>query len=81
MRTTVTLDPDTHELLKVVMRDRGLTFKEALNSAIRAGCTIPAQPATPFVSPTFHMGVPRVNLDTALQVAGSLEDWAVRPSR
>lgn len=35
MRTTVTLDPDIEAMLKRVMRERGVSFKEALNSAVR----------------------------------------------
>ena len=37
MRTTVTLDPDTEHLLRTAMRERNLTFKAALNDAIRQG--------------------------------------------
>ena len=34
MRTTVTLDPDTEDVIRRLMRDRGLTFKQAVNEAI-----------------------------------------------
>lgn len=37
MRTTVTLDPDTEAVVRRLMRDRKLTFKAAVNEAIRAG--------------------------------------------
>src|SRR5215471_17992270 len=37
MRTTVTLDPDVEARLREIARERGISFKEALNSAIRAG--------------------------------------------
>ncbi len=37
MRTTVTLDPDVERLLAAAMRERGISFKQALNDAIRAG--------------------------------------------
>ena len=37
MRTTITLDPDVHALVERAMRERGLSFKEAVNEAIRAG--------------------------------------------
>lgn len=37
MRTTVTLDPDTHRLVRRAMRARGGTFKETVNAAIRRG--------------------------------------------
>ena len=37
VRTTVTLDADTERLLRGTMRERNLTFKAALNEAIRQG--------------------------------------------
>jgi len=36
-RTTVTLDSDIEALLRGTMKQRGLSFKTALNSALRAG--------------------------------------------
>lgn len=72
MRTTVTLDPDTEALVKRLMRERGLSFKEAINTAIRAGVG-PAR-AERFRTPTFRMGEPAVALEKALRLAGELED-------
>ncbi len=37
MRTTVTLDADTERLLRRAMRERNVTFKTALNDAVRRG--------------------------------------------
>jgi hypothetical protein len=75
MRTTVTLDEDTQFLVKRLMREHGWTFKEALNSAIRAGALRTDAPAsTPFATPTFAMGSPNVDLDKALRLSGDLED-------
>ena len=37
MRTTVTLDPDVEALVKAAMAEQHLTFKDAVNQAIRAG--------------------------------------------
>ncbi len=37
MRTTVTLDADTERLLRSAMRERDVSFKAALNDAIRRG--------------------------------------------
>lgn len=37
MRTTVTLDADTERLLREAMRERDVSFKSALNDAIRRG--------------------------------------------
>jgi hypothetical protein len=39
MRTTVTLDPDVERLLRDAMRERAISFKEALNEAARIGPT------------------------------------------
>lgn len=76
MRTTVTLDPDVDALLKRYMRERGLSFKEAINQAIRQGIAgnraIPGERMR-----TFKMGVPKVNLDKALQLAGELENQEI----
>ena len=37
MRTTVTLDADTERLLRSAMRERDVSFKAALNDAVRRG--------------------------------------------
>lgn len=71
MRTTVTLDPDTEQLIRRRMRERNLTFKEAVNDAIRAG-SLPER--IRFETTTFHLGRSTVNLDRALQIAADLED-------
>jgi hypothetical protein len=73
MRTTVTLDPDTEQIVRRRMRERGITFKEAINDAIRSGATGVAA-RRPFATETAAMGESRVNLDRALQLAGDLED-------
>ncbi len=73
MRTTVTLDPDTEQIIRRRMAERGLSFKEALNDAIRSGVRS-ADPRAPFHTETAAMGESRVNLDRALQIAGDLED-------
>ncbi|MCC7078932.1 MAG: antitoxin [Acidimicrobiia bacterium] len=72
MRTTVTLDPDTEQIIRRRMRERGISFKEALNDAIRSSCG--GAPPRPFVTETVSMGESRVNLDRALQIAADLED-------
>lgn len=73
MRTTVTLDPDVDARLRKLMREQGITFREAVNFAVRAGIPSAAS-AVPFSTPTFDLGGARVNLDKALQLAGQLED-------
>lgn len=71
MRTTVTLDPDVETLVKRAMRERGLTFKQALNDAVRAGARGPAP--TPEL-PAYDLGEPFVDVTKALRLAGELED-------
>ena len=74
MRTTVTLEPDVEALLKAVMHQRGVSFKEALNEAVRAGLT-PPRPSRRFRTPTFRMGFdPAIPWDKTLRMAGELED-------
>lgn len=79
MRTTVTLDPDVEVLLRNAMRERGLSFKEALNQAIRAGLRVqPPERGGPVRFKTYRMGLnPRLNLDKALELAGELEDQEI----
>jgi hypothetical protein len=67
----VTLDPDTAQLVRKRMREQGISFKEAVNDAIRRsemGST------APFQTRTASMGRSIVNLDRALQLAADLED-------
>jgi hypothetical protein len=76
MRTTVTLDPDVQRLLDTAARERGISFKQALNEAVRAGLT-PAARRTKkrFVQKTFSLG-PEQNFrwDKALATADAIED-------
>jgi hypothetical protein len=72
MRTTVTLEPDVDALVTRAMRERGLTFKQAINEAIRAG--LGRGERQPFRTAAKHLGRPAVPLDKALQLAAELED-------
>jgi hypothetical protein len=75
MRTTVTLDDDVVAGLRAMMRERGLSFKEALNSAVRSGLGGVAAPARAFTQETFHAEIrPGVDLVKALRLAADLED-------
>jgi hypothetical protein len=73
VRTTVTLDPDVETLVKRAMKERGLSFKEAINEAIRAGMAIPTANAVPEL-PVHDMGEPLVDVTHALRVAAELEN-------
>ena len=75
MRTTVTLDPDVAAKLKAVARARGISFKQALNSAVRAGLGGQPRGRRAFKQYSQPMGLrPGFNLDKALQLAAALED-------
>jgi len=75
MRTTVTLDPDVAAKLKAVARERGISFKQALNSAVRAGLGGQRQARSAFKQLSEPMGLRAgINLDKALQIAAALED-------
>lgn len=78
MRTTVTLEPDVAAKLKLVARERGVSFKAALNCALRAGLDDTSVQKAPYRMPSRAMGVrPGVQLDQALQLAGDLEDTEI----
>ena len=64
MRTTVTLEPDLAKKLKALAHSRGLSFKQALNEAIRRGLTSPAQQdAQPRYTVQPHAGGFRPGID------------------
>jgi hypothetical protein len=77
MRTTVTLDPDVEQLLRDAAQQRRISFKEALNQAIRAallqGTHLPNN-ESPFVVHARRMGL-RPGLDSGRlnQIADELE--------
>lgn len=75
MRTTLTLDDDVAAMLHQVAKERGISFKEAVNTALRAGLVADVPRPRRFIMPTSNMGVrPGINLDKALQLAAELED-------
>ena len=76
MRTTVTLDPDVEAIIRTVMRVRGLSVKEALNDAIRAGLSLgTARTPRKYRLKTYRMGFkPELPLDKALRIAAAIED-------
>jgi hypothetical protein len=74
MRTTVTLDEDVAAKLHEAARERRVSFKVALNEAVRVGLG-GAAAARPYRVPTRRMGArPEVDLDRALVLADRLED-------
>jgi hypothetical protein len=74
MRTTVTLDEDVAAALQKLAAERGQSFKQTLNAAVRAGLAGPGE-SSPYRLPTRRLGLrPGVDLDKALRLAGELED-------
>jgi hypothetical protein len=76
MRTTVTLDPDVERLIRDAMRERAISFKEALNEAARNGLRGKERKrAKRFVQKSFRMGAAQeFRWDKALAVADAIED-------
>jgi hypothetical protein len=73
MRTTVTLDDDVVQLLRRRMKERHVSFKKALNDAVRDAAAQRPR-ASEFATRTADLGVPAINLDRALQIVADLED-------
>ena len=76
MRTTVTLDPDVERLIRASMRERGISFKKALNEAARGGLLREKHGRMRrFVQRSFPMGeVETFPWDKALAFAEAMED-------
>lgn len=76
MRTTVTIDPDVEALLARAMKQKGVSFKEALNGALRLGLMREQSRKSSFRKLlTFDLRQRAdLNLDKALQLASELED-------
>jgi hypothetical protein len=73
--TTVRIDPDLAAKLRRFARERGISFKEALNAALRAGIGARAGAARPYRLPARRLGLrPGIDLDRALHLASALED-------
>jgi hypothetical protein len=78
MRTTVTLDADVAAKLKAVVQARGISFKQALNQAVRAGLGGQRRSSRRFEQATHPMGLrPGVDVDKALEFASTLEDEGI----
>jgi hypothetical protein len=73
MRTTLTLDDDLAAQLKEHAHRRGISFKAAVNEAIRSGLERPRR-RRPYRVGARSMGAPATDLDKATQLAAQLED-------
>jgi len=75
MRTTVTLDSDLAAKLRALARERGISFKEALNSTLRRGLASGGGSPQRYRLASRRLGLrPGVDLEHALRLAGELED-------
>jgi hypothetical protein len=77
MRTTVTLDADLAAKLRALARERGVSFKEALNSTLRRGLTTGGGGSSyrRYRLASRRLGLrPGVDLEHALRLASELED-------
>jgi len=75
VRTTITLEPDVQALIRTAMKERGVSFKEALNSAVRAGLTQGKQKRRHFVQKSYSLGHDQnFRWDKALEAASAMED-------
>jgi plasmid stability protein len=73
MRTTLTLDDDLAARLRDTAHERGISFKTAVNEAIRNGLEQARRPR-PYRLRARRMGPPATDLTKATQIAGELED-------
>ena len=76
MRTTVTIDPDVERMLRNSVRARGVSLKQALNEAVRAGLT-PAgrRRRQRFSQESYSLGAEQqFRWDKALSIAEAMED-------
>jgi hypothetical protein len=75
VRTTGTLDDDVAAQLKSLAHERGIPFKEALNSSLRSALGDDTAVITPYKVPSRNLRLrPGLNLDKARALAGQLED-------
>ena len=78
MRTTVRIDADLAARLRKLARERGISFKEVLNTALRAGIGQSAFAARAYRIPARRLGLrPGIDLDKSLRLAAALEDEEV----
>lgn len=78
MRTTITIDPDVAARLEAVQRERGWTFKEAVNAMLRRGLGATGDGESPYRMPVRALGVrSEVDIDRIREEIGRLDDARV----
>ena len=73
-RTTITLEPDVHRLVRKRMEQRGITFKQAVNDLLRAGYANGDAASRPFELLTHNFGRLLVQETNMNRLADQLED-------
>jgi predicted transcriptional regulator len=74
-RTTVRLDPDLAARLRKVAGERGISFSEALNAALRTGLSASTVARRSYRVPVRRLGLRGgLDLDRALGLSRALED-------
>jgi Arc/MetJ family transcription regulator len=76
MRTTLTLDDDVAAELEERRRAQGLTFKRAVNEALRRGLLAMSQgegSRRPFATRSARLGAPRTPLDNVAEALAATE--------
>lgn len=78
VRTTLTIDPDVAERLRLEQQARGCTFKEAVNDALRRGLARDAAAAAPrdrYVMPVLDLQPrPGINVDKIRDIVSDDDD-------
>ena len=75
MRTTITLDPDVAARLRSLARERGISFKAAVDTVLRRGLAEGAASSRPFRVQARPLNLrPGIDIDSALTLAAQLED-------
>ncbi len=75
MRTTLTLDSDVAARLQELQRERGWSFKEAVNQTLRRGLGTGDSSSTQYQMPVRELGVrPGVDVDRIRHVLSELDD-------
>ncbi len=73
----MTLDSDTEQVIRERMTAQGVSFKKALNQAIRDGAASHLPRVDVFHTRTFDLGEPAHDVTHALREAADLEDAAI----